>query len=176
LSSTWGKLIFPFLFFLRRTGSTKKIVSNYLVLPASPPCPLSSPRGAGWKLIYQNVDQVRCLRSHRIPRWVVGSIREGGLKRGLWAHRWNNSYQFMSRFWWWWVVAIDTLNKKVRCLTRFIQFLLSWTRRHLLSYSLSSFWYPTISYYWTVPLILDHSYLVGNLTSSKIADTKVSGF
>jgi hypothetical protein len=27
-----------------------------------------------------------------------------------------------------------------------------------------------------VPLILDHSYLVGKLTSSKIADTKVSGF
>jgi hypothetical protein len=36
--------------------------------------------------------------------------------------------------------------------------------------------YPTITYYWTVPLILDHSYLDGKLTSSKIADTKVSGF
>jgi hypothetical protein len=23
--------------------------------------------------------------------------------------------------------------------------------------------YPTITYYWTVPLILDHLYLVGNL-------------
>ncbi len=34
---------------------------------------------------------------------------------------------------------------------------------------------PPITYFWTVPLILDHSYLVGNLTSSKIADTKVSG-
>jgi hypothetical protein len=33
-----------------------------------------------------------------------------------------------------------------------------------------------ITYYWTVPLILDHSCLVGRLTSSKIADTKVSGF
>jgi hypothetical protein len=33
-----------------------------------------------------------------------------------------------------------------------------------------------ITNYWTVPLILDHSYLVGRLTSSKIADTKVSGF
>ncbi len=32
--------------------------------------------------------------------------------------------------------------------------------------------YPTITYYWTVPLILDHSYLVGNLTNSKIAETK----
>ncbi len=32
--------------------------------------------------------------------------------------------------------------------------------------------YPTITYYWTVPLILDHSYLVRNLTSSKIAETK----
>jgi hypothetical protein len=31
---------------------------------------------------------------------------------------------------------------------------------------------PTISYYWTVPLMLDHSYLVGNLTNSKIAETK----
>jgi hypothetical protein len=28
-----------------------------------------------------------------------------------------------------------------------------------------------ITYYWTVPLILDHSYLVGELTSSKIADS-----
>jgi hypothetical protein len=35
---------------------------------------------------------------------------------------------------------------------------------------------PPITYYWTVPLILDHSYLVGKSTSSKIADTKVSGF
>ncbi len=32
--------------------------------------------------------------------------------------------------------------------------------------------YPTITYYWTVPLILDHSYLVGKLTNSKIAETK----
>jgi hypothetical protein len=36
--------------------------------------------------------------------------------------------------------------------------------------------YPPITYYWTVPLILDHSYLVGKLTRSKIADTKMSGF
>jgi hypothetical protein len=36
--------------------------------------------------------------------------------------------------------------------------------------------YPPITYHWTVPLILDHSYLVGISTSSKIADTKVSGF
>jgi hypothetical protein len=28
-----------------------------------------------------------------------------------------------------------------------------------------------ITYYWTVPLILDHSYLVEKSTSSKIADT-----
>jgi hypothetical protein len=33
--------------------------------------------------------------------------------------------------------------------------------------------YPMITYYWTVSLIiLDHSYLVGNLTNSKIAGTK----
>jgi hypothetical protein len=37
------------------------------------------------------------------------------------------------------------------------------------------FEYPPVTYYWTVPLILDHSYLVGKLTSSKIPDTKVSG-
>jgi hypothetical protein len=36
--------------------------------------------------------------------------------------------------------------------------------------------YPPFTYYWTVPLILNHSYLLGKLTSSKIADTKVSGF
>jgi hypothetical protein len=36
--------------------------------------------------------------------------------------------------------------------------------------------YPTITYYWTVPLILDQSDLVGKSTSSKIADTEVSGF
>ncbi len=36
--------------------------------------------------------------------------------------------------------------------------------------------YPPITYCWTVPLILDHLYLVGNLTSSRIAHTKVSGF
>jgi hypothetical protein len=34
--------------------------------------------------------------------------------------------------------------------------------------------YSPITYYWTVPLILDHSYLVRKLTSLKIADTKVS--
>jgi hypothetical protein len=33
--------------------------------------------------------------------------------------------------------------------------------------------YPPITYYWTGLLILDHSYLVGNLTSSKIAQRKV---
>jgi hypothetical protein len=33
-----------------------------------------------------------------------------------------------------------------------------------------------ITYYRTVSLILDHSYLIGKLTSSKIADTEVSGF
>ncbi len=31
---------------------------------------------------------------------------------------------------------------------------------------------PLITYYWTAPLILDHSYLVGNLANSKIAETK----
>jgi hypothetical protein len=37
-----------------------------------------------------------------------------------------------------------------------------------------AYYYPPITYYWTVPLILDHSYVVGKLTSSKIVDTKVS--
>jgi hypothetical protein len=32
--------------------------------------------------------------------------------------------------------------------------------------------FPPITYYWTGFLILDHSYLVGNLTNSKIAETK----
>jgi hypothetical protein len=37
--------------------------------------------------------------------------------------------------------------------------------------------YPPTTYYWTVPLILEHSYLVGKLTSSKIADTsRENGF
>ncbi len=31
---------------------------------------------------------------------------------------------------------------------------------------------PPITYYWTGLLILDHSYLIGNLTNSKIAETK----
>jgi hypothetical protein len=34
------------------------------------------------------------------------------------------------------------------------------------------FQYPMITYSWTVPLILDHSYLVGNLTNTKIPETK----
>jgi Ca2+/Na+ antiporter len=42
--------------------------------------------------------------------------------------------------------------------------------------SIQIIYLPPITYYWTVPLILDHSYLGGKLTSSKIADTKVSGF
>jgi hypothetical protein len=36
--------------------------------------------------------------------------------------------------------------------------------------------YSSITYYWTVPIIFDHSYLVGTLTSLKTPDTKVSGF
>jgi hypothetical protein len=40
---------------------------------------------------------------------------------------------------------------------------------HAAEYSAS---YPTITYYWAVTLILDHSYLVGNLKNSKIAETK----
>jgi hypothetical protein len=46
----------------------------------------------------------------------------------------------------------------------------------LQSFSPITYYYLSITYYWTVPLILDHSYLVEKLTSSKIADTKVSGF
>jgi hypothetical protein len=46
----------------------------------------------------------------------------------------------------------------------------------LFQYHLWSSCKPPITYYWTLPLILDYSYLVGKLTSSKIADTKVSGF
>jgi hypothetical protein len=34
--------------------------------------------------------------------------------------------------------------------------------------------YPAITYYWTGLLILDHVYLIGNLTNSKIAKTKSS--
>ncbi len=37
---------------------------------------------------------------------------------------------------------------------------------------LGSLCIPSITYYWTGLLILDHSYLVGNLTNSKIAETK----
>jgi hypothetical protein len=36
--------------------------------------------------------------------------------------------------------------------------------------------YPPTTYSWTVPLILDQSYVIGKLTSSKIADTNVSEF
>jgi hypothetical protein len=36
--------------------------------------------------------------------------------------------------------------------------------------------YSLITFYWTVPLILDHSYLVGKSTNLKIAETKVSGY
>ncbi len=38
---------------------------------------------------------------------------------------------------------------------------------------LSNFINPPITYYWTVHLILEHSYLVGNLTNSKIAEQKL---
>ncbi len=34
--------------------------------------------------------------------------------------------------------------------------------------------YPPITYYWTGLLMLDNSYLVGNLTNSKITETKAS--
>jgi hypothetical protein len=34
--------------------------------------------------------------------------------------------------------------------------------------------YPPITYYWTCLIILDHSYLFGNLTNSKIAETIAS--
>ncbi len=34
--------------------------------------------------------------------------------------------------------------------------------------------YPPIAYYWTGVLILDRSYLVWNLTNSKIAERKAS--
>jgi hypothetical protein len=36
----------------------------------------------------------------------------------------------------------------------------------------SLFGYTPITYYWTGLLIMDHSYLFGNLTNSKIAETK----
>ncbi len=46
----------------------------------------------------------------------------------------------------------------------------------LVKYSDFDVEYPPITHYLTVPLILDLSYLVGKLTSSKIVDTKVSEF
>jgi hypothetical protein len=36
----------------------------------------------------------------------------------------------------------------------------------------ASYKIPPIAYYWTRFLIMDHAYLVGNLTDSKIAGTK----
>ncbi len=51
--------------------------------------------------------------------------------------------------------------------------------KHHLQLSFSSFFavrrvliVPPITYYWTSLLILDHSYLVGNLTNSEIAEAK----
>jgi hypothetical protein len=51
------------------------------------------------------------------------------------------------------------------------QFPLYETHEMRYDYSKSFPCYPLITYYWTLPLILDHSYLLGRLTSSKIADT-----
>ncbi len=51
-----------------------------------------------------------------------------------------------------------------------------WTKCEGTSFFLSYTPVPPILYYWTVPLILDHSYLDGKLTNSKVSDTKVSGF
>ncbi len=42
-----------------------------------------------------------------------------------------------------------------------------WTKIESWTFSIDGC-YPPITYYWTVSLILDHSYLVGNLTNSKI--------
>jgi hypothetical protein len=49
------------------------------------------------------------------------------------------------------------------------------TEKFALFANIEAFTVSPITYHWTVvtvPLILDHSYLVGNLTNSKIAETK----
>ncbi len=47
-----------------------------------------------------------------------------------------------------------------------------WSHYSKFQTSTSLGWYPPITYYWTCLLILDHSYLVRNLTNSKIAEKK----
>jgi dihydropyrimidine dehydrogenase (NADP+) len=75
-----------------------------------------------------------------------------------------------------WIRSITELKrdfpeKVSRCQPSWTQ---HWKKSLVLikSFMLTSFDYPTITYYWTVSLILDQSYLVGNLTNSKIAETK----
>jgi hypothetical protein len=47
-------------------------------------------------------------------------------------------------------------------------------RKKVISSTLFFNSYPSITYYWTGLLIWDHSYVVGNFTNSKIAETKPS--
>ncbi len=49
---------------------------------------------------------------------------------------------------------------------------LTWVQVCFRNFLRDDYNYPPITYYWTGLLILDHSYLVGNLTISKIAETK----
>jgi hypothetical protein len=51
-----------------------------------------------------------------------------------------------------------------------VQFTFGWSSKQANSGAVVR--YLPIIYYWTGFLILDHSYLVGNLTNSKIAQTK----
>jgi hypothetical protein len=48
-----------------------------------------------------------------------------------------------------------------------------WTKRFYNALTCETYRYSPITYYWTGLLMLDHSYLVGNLTNSKVAETKV---
>jgi hypothetical protein len=64
-----------------------------------------------------------------------------------------------------WIWSSDFWPVTIALVCQWIQLQLFWRQ-----------WIPPDPYYWTMPPLLDHSYLVGKLTSSKIADTKVSGF
>ncbi len=59
-----------------------------------------------------------------------------------------------------------------RCYYKSFNFVLLILRASLNDLYCTSFRrYPTIIYYWTVHLILDHSWIVGNLTNSKLNET-----
>ncbi len=162
-TSRWSSLAGSSSSSWRRTGSASTRSS-----PAAPT------RSSRWAATAGSCSAAS--RSRAAVNVPVASWHRGGHRRATLLRRWRRQP---------WVIRLLPWTVKSRMVSRrrwkswtllnSCHFLPTFRIVHLAFFfsisATSMLRHPPIPYYWTVPLMLDRSYLVGNLTNSKIAET-----